>query len=410
MRVLLYVEPVVFRENPLMLLPWVRWLARLVRSSSSLGTQEFGFASNPLLCEHMHSEVGSALAWTRSIRQREALLAFDFDRYSYAQDLFRSCRDAEANPGLMDVLFELKSSFRPELVISFTQNRYLRQVIGTPTLFWEVGPLPRGVTAESFFCDPIGHQTESLLVSHATEILNRRIGADRSEELQRVWRDLVELRILADERRSTLEAEVRARAQGRKVLLLALQPTDWLTYEGAWRAVSLSGLILGVLERLPSSYCACISYHPLQQLPPEIEELIHREFDNALFLPHPMRANMSELLLPSVDAVATITSSVGVQAALWGKPLVTLGRGQLSGLSRGDVARLEQAEPYSKRERLALFEFLTYRYCQPLWLLLDQPGYFEQFVATLSENQFSPKVFTDTTGWSAHETSIRFTR
>ena len=95
------------------------------------------------------------------------------------------------------------------------------------------------------------------------------------------------------------------------MVLLALQPPDWLTYEGAWRSLSVSGLMMHWLDNLPANTVGCVSYHPLHQFSLDFEQLLEREHDNVLFLPQAWRQGRSEYLLPLVDATVTISSSLG---------------------------------------------------------------------------------------------------
>jgi hypothetical protein len=90
LRILLYIEPVVFREDPLMLSPWVGWFARLVRSCKLARPRwQFGLLSNPSICEHMTSETTAVDMATFYASQSDLLRTFEFDRGAYARDLFR---------------------------------------------------------------------------------------------------------------------------------------------------------------------------------------------------------------------------------------------------------------------------------------------------------------------------------
>ena len=192
------------------------------------------------------------------------------------------------------------------------------------------------------------------------------------------------------------------------MVLLALQPPDWLTYEGAWRSLSVSGLMMHWLDNLPANAVGCVSYHPLHQISLDFEQLFEREHDNVLFLPQAWRQGCSEYLLPLVDATVTISSSLGAQSALWGKPLLAVGSSQLSGLS-GDRSWKTLLEPPVNTTRWALLEFFTHRYCHPADLLLDDGDYTASFLEGWRKSGFSVSYFLDTRAWQRAEAERRFT-
>ena len=409
MRILLYIEPVVFREDPLMLSPWVGWFARLVRSCKLARPRwQFGLVSNPSICERMTSETPAVEMPTFLASQSDLLRAFEFDRGAYARDLFRYESDSPSNAALIRRLMEVKQAFHPDLVLSFSQNRYVRPVLQTPALFIELGPLPRSVTRPHFFLDPLGHQTESLLVTEIRAITSRPLALQRQREVQRFWFETCEQPITAASSTAALQVFLHESRRGRKVVLLALQPPDWLTYEGAWRSLSVSGLMMHWLDNLPAKAVGCVSYHPLHQLSAAFEQLFEREHNNVLFLPQAWRQGCSEYLLPLVDATVTISSSLGAQSALWGKPLLAVGSSQLSGLS-GDRSWETLLEQPVNTTRWALLEFFTHRYGHPADLLLDDGDYTACFLEGWRTSGFSVSYFLDTRAWLRAEAERRFT-
>ena len=207
-----------------MLSPWVGWFARLVRSCKLAQPRwQFGLLSNPSICERMISEVPAADVATFAAVQSDLLRAFEFDRSAYARDLFRYGHDPPRNGALIRRLTEVKQAFHPDLVLSFSQNRYVRPVLQTPVLFLELGPLPRSVTRPHFFLDPLGHQTESLLVTEIRAITSRPLAAQRQREVQRFWFETCEQPITATSSTADLQAFLHESRRGRKVVLLALR-------------------------------------------------------------------------------------------------------------------------------------------------------------------------------------------
>jgi hypothetical protein len=399
-RVLYYVEPVVFRENPGFLFPWAAWISDIARSNShSDSGYEFGVAANAHLLDRFRELARADFAFTQALPQAGLVAPFGFDRRAYARDLFAPEAEDSKNAPLEEALRHTAEAFQPDLVISFTQNRYLRRAFGCPVLFTEVAPLPRQGRPLSFFFDPCGHQTESMLNGHLDAILLGARAAPSLERFQTAWSGSIEKPALL--RGGPLGEALKRQAAGRKVVLLCHQPDDWLTNEGTGNTLSLSEVLASWLASVPEGWCALPVYHPAQAVPAELERLIQRELGGRM-LPaaEEVRIGGAELVLPYVDAVATISSSVGVQAALWGKPVVARGTSFLSRLGSTRWQDLDRASGLSAEERLALFAFLTHRYCQPMSRLADRRGGFVQFLEEWKEARHQPSFFTDLDGWN----------
>ncbi|MGH8608911.1 MAG: hypothetical protein ACREX9_16315, partial [Gammaproteobacteria bacterium] len=167
---------------------------------------------------------------TFSASQSDLLRAFEFDRGAYARDLFRYESDPPSNAALIRRLTEVKQAFHPDLVLSFSQNRYVRPVLQKPVLFIELGPLPRSDTRPHL--DPLGHQTESILVTEIRAITSRPLAAQRQREVQRFWFETCEQPFTAASSTADLQAFLHEPRRGRKVVLLALHRGPGLRFVG----------------------------------------------------------------------------------------------------------------------------------------------------------------------------------
>jgi hypothetical protein len=354
-RVLFYIEPVVFRDDPRLLAPWVARCADLARMSAGAFSGCLA-TSRTLATGH---ETGFAALF--AINPASLTAPFGFDRAAYAADLHAG--DGWPNTALLEELGAIAARLRPDLVVSWTENRYLARAFGPGrVLFMEQGPLPREGLKLAAFLDPFGHQVGCAFARVAARVAPGF--ADWSDMWEQEWvmprRQDASGRGIAD--------WIAGRPAGRRTLLVALQPADWLTYEGAGMTLDPIALLQRVAWRTPPGWLVIPQWHPANH-PAREEHLAALVSDqpNLMIPPPAMRVGQSELLLPYVDAVATVSSNIAAAAAIMGVPVRALGRSKFAGLDVGGTG---------VRPRGDLLAFLLGRYCRPLAEWTDQPGAF----------------------------------
>jgi hypothetical protein len=382
-RLAFYIEPVVFRQDPMFLRPWIEWIARLIQQNAHISGLSFGIASSPWLCRALQEMAGPIDAFP--INPVDVLRPFSMDRVRYGQDLARPRHDRLVNQALCDIISEMVAHLEPDAILSFSQNRYLSALSPSiSSLFSEMQPLPRTL-GTGFFIDPSGHQAESLLVTAASRIRSLPISTSVTGALEKAFDN----RILGPNRDHPETAEMlswfRRETRGAPVAMLALQPPDWLTAEGVGDGLPSDSLLLAWLDALPEDWRAVATYHPGHKLTRALEESIAEQMPNFVLLPESWKQGRSEWLLQAVDAVVTVSSVVGWSALLAGKRTVTLGRSNLAGFAATRIADIEDVTPLSSGERYSLAAFLMFRYCVPETRFLDERGYFASRVSDIRE-------------------------
>jgi hypothetical protein len=394
MRVLFYLEPALFRDDPLTLLPWAGWVARIAKANA--GRLDVSCAGNRLLMAELRSFSPVA---RYVLTQFEVLEDADFDRVRYARDLFREEESEPENGRLLSALRRLAEAARPDVVVSFSQNRYLRRAFQTPVLFSEMGPLPRSCCRPSLFFDVVGHQVPSSLSYAGGRALHQVLDDERAASLTSLLEPVTST-LRTDGASESVRAFLAERADGHKLALLATQPRDWLTYEGAGPAIAPADLLLLWAARLPPAWVGIVSYHPAQRLPVGAERLLAEEQDNLLFLPHEEASGRSEFVIPHVDGIVTISSTVALQGALLGTRLVSSPNSAWSAMSVHSPSMLEAAVPLTVAQRASLLHFLTNRYCHPMRRVLDEERYFSRLLEAFAERGFDASLYFDPATWS----------
>lgn len=119
----------------------------------------------------------------------------------------------------------------------------------------EFGPLPREMLPLNRFVNIGGHINTDLLSSASRaryQIKQQHIDAHAAEKILENFKSSY-FEVLAKDERLKIAKEFFSAFQDKNIALLALQPSDWITWEGALnRKASPSEILLKALARIKS--------------------------------------------------------------------------------------------------------------------------------------------------------------
>ena len=128
-------------------------------------------------------------------------------------------------------------------------------------------------------------------------------------------------------------SEVKEKFQS--ILLLPLQIDRYFMVSFLLERRSQFDILLEILQKCPENIGVLVTNYRSGALQTQVLsdgniEYLRRKFRNFLYISSlDGIESVSQLLLPSVDGVFTVSSSVGYQAAYWGKPFFSLGASHL---------------------------------------------------------------------------------
>ena len=378
--VLFYIEPVIFRRAPLQFAPHVEWCAWIMGNNPGLGLS-WHVATSPFLIERLAAlvpdlHVSGRYGWT-ALDPRTLTAEFDFDRHAYARSLYGSGKTAGA---LEDSLRELKRRLAPEVVVATTQNAAITSVFDESlTLFLEQAPLPRrGRRTLRMGLDPHGHQVGSLIERRRADILSFVDREADAVAILDLWNRATE--------GTPEDAEARRRfcaaLDGRSAAILALQPPDAPSYEGAGVSLAPEDLLMSWLAALPDGMVGTPTFHADHSVPPELIAALGSMFPNLVAVPEGRAPFASETLAPAAAGLVTATSTAAAFAAIAGTKVAIVAKSPFGWLSDGGVAGLAEAKPLTILERASMLAFLCCRYAHRYDELFQTKDYFENLVRT----------------------------
>lgn len=372
MPILFYIEPVVFRRTPDLLGTWVEWVSRIVAANPD---EKFGLASSNSLLSALASD---CRMMRFAIPVATALQTSAFSRIEYGASLFRA--SPPANPPLSAAFEAIAAAFQPSTVISFTENPWLKAAFPEAVvLFTELGVWPRMGVPPTFFLDRLGHQNGVL--NQAWEAIDQAQPPMSIQRADEIWTAHVREHTRAHPAYSRARDWVAGLPRGRR-RVLALQPPDWLTYEGLVGPIAPEELIYAQAFTAPDAILIP-TYHTAHRLEESLQAFIVAEFPNVVFPPADLASGVTDLLTALTDEIATVSSTSAISAILAGSPAYVLGAASFKRAAEAMNAVVDDPVE-AARLRRNLLAVLSNRLLHPFDRCLDEPGYFARIVADLS--------------------------
>lgn len=403
MNILIYVEPIVFRGDPFLLRPWVDWISSMLRSNAGPGVmRKFFVCSNPTLCDLFKELPAGIIESTFQCDPVKLLDHFGFHRDQYSSDLFDTMgRRPFRNLALLESLESIKLRVEPHVVITFSENRYLKKAFfNSKVIYCELAPIPRLGSAKYLFTDPRGHQANSML-----NVAARVPSPVEPDDVNRIFAERIDQAAERHPLAVRVSEWVGSVREGFNVALMALQPSDWITFEGGYESIAVDSLVMRWSTELPAGWIGIPTYYGSARLSSDMEAQLQKSLGNIRFAPPDLCSGVSELFIPHIDAVVTISSTTAMCALLYGKSAVTLGRTSFSDLGDRRVSELDSAKPMSPGARASVLAFVTNRYCHDLEDFQFKEHYFGTFLDRFNAAEDPEAFFTDMSDWSLERAS-----
>ncbi|QIL69549.1 hypothetical protein G7048_03670 [Diaphorobacter sp. HDW4B] len=394
MKILMLLEPVGYREGPQFLTCHLFWADLIDAAVRCLGGI-LALASNNTICEHWQAVDATRPCF--AIDEDAVLADFGGDRHFYAKTLYRKSLHTNY---LCRRLKEIKQTFEPDLVLMTSQNEFVRCVFAaTPQLWLEQSPLPRlGQPFRTFF-DPCGHQVGSMLETCKQDIISLALDPLRRSQMEASFERAMQFTQNVDPRADSARQELAELRVDHKVALLATQPSDWVTFEGAGGTTPLRELVLDWAHGLPPGWIGVPTLHPGDQAGLFLSELAPLK-DPKLYCLSPTNImGLTDALIPKADGLVTLSSSCAMSALLLQKPVVVTGSSPFRTWGVESPAQIEQCAPLTDDQVVGLLAFLTNRYSFALDDMRNDPNMLGAlFVETVNRNGAAHAYF-DLSGW-----------
>lgn len=261
---------------------------------------------------------------------------------------------------------ETLGDFCPEIIITWVPVPHLRELFPDALILHkETGVTSRSPFAPSYYLDPLGFHDRSALAS-----LNAIVPSSSAKSAFPIYKSALQRTLTQT---GDCGKWIDRRREFTQSILLATQVSGTFFFDGACSYRSQSHLVLDVLDAIGRDVAVLVTQHPDH---PWMRHCDAQFFEHSnLILADDLGVGGSQYLLPHVDAVATVSSSVGLQASLWNRPLVALGSSHLNRLTEYVGPESIAAALRSKTDGADVGAWLAFHYCyldswvrRPGWL------------------------------------------
>jgi len=342
MRVLFFIEPLVMHGRPFHYWAWLDYSASIYRAfAAAQMPYEFRFILNEALA--LRAVAPYDPAPRHPARRGQGLPAETV--VALAQEPIREIFDAP-NSAILDGLHhghwtqeqivrygelvrERLRGFAPDVIITRTPVPFLSLIYPNAVILaTECGPFSRAPYPLTTFLDPCGLWEKSIPGAHAGELLRRQLSGEDQILLNGI-RARYRPFFAATSPFHGLEARLRKRH--RRLALLPLQFAGESGFDLNAPFRSQGEYLFHVLERMPSELGLIVVEHPTaiwigDSIDEETRDYIRLRYPQVAFVDYRRIASAGQYLIHHVDYVLCISSSLGLQAVLWSKPMVAVGR------------------------------------------------------------------------------------
>ena len=318
-----YIEPAVFMSDPAMFVTWANWVVEIAVHNISI---DFVLISSSAVCAGILPPKNLRLI---EINMNDILSVYDFSVSKYVMDM-TSTQKTHFSMQLLQTLQTIKQETKPNIVISFTENRYLKAAFPqSEILFTELGSLPQITVPPTLFLDPIGHQTGLLNVCCTRIVeLSSPLSIEESDAL---W-DAHRAKKLQTHPMFEQVCEWFNELSAQHVVLLVLQPADHPNY-CAFDLASRPDEIVRRVAAQRQSAVVVPTFHKDDVFSRPMKASILHDCPNTIFPPEILQSGLSELMIGLVQEVVTFSSNAGFTAILDGTPVTTLSMSRFTELA-----------------------------------------------------------------------------
>ena len=334
MKILFHIEPLIFHGRPFHYAALFDFFVHLADSSEGCAGDDVRYISNPALisrAQGLHGLNANQVYALSESTLRDATQVASME----ALRLLQQGGSAEFTANLARLYTDVLGDFQPDVIVTLTPSTYWKTAFPLAVVLHVDGGLfSRAPLPHVFFLDSdglFGNSTLALFGERLRSIPPSPEGGSWLNLLRARFRQ----RLLAESPFHPLERELRAKF--RRLLLLPLQFTGEFGFDLNCCYDSQGAYLMDMVERIDPDTAVIVAEHATaiwlgDIIDPETRAYVKHTHPNVIFAPG-VREGVShagQSLLQHVDAVASISSSLGMQGVFFGKPLLALQRGHLA--------------------------------------------------------------------------------
>lgn len=367
MKILFYVEPLIIKDAPFWCSTWATWVKQmnislLTKCACYIATNE-PIADKSGEFEEIHKVIFS---------QKELLAPFEG---GFIEAMMAWYRNSYSESQMQYYIELMKSKFSEDvfdIIITFTPTPFFKQLYPQALiLHMEYSLFSRMPFLETWFLDPCGVHEHNFLSRFSKQIEKIRLN-DRQKQLIGKLRETC---VSAFTENNIFVSDIMdLRKHYKYLVLLPIQFSQYYSFDCLSRYTNQFDYLTGVLEEMPSDIGVIFTMHPEHPIfDEETVRFITSKYKNAIFLENSRKIYAaSQYLMPYIDAVVTVSSSVGLQTLIFGNKLFAIGKKNMNYIADAtDLCDMRTVLASDKCDRDAYLYFFIMKYSIPNEYLYD---------------------------------------
>ena len=376
MNLLFYVEPLIEMGKPYWKKEWVNNICLNIVKTLEKSDNDYSFELITSEAIAQKIELKDEKIKIHTCTQQELLKPFGTD-YSSASKSWHLKTYTQEQLEYYKELMRLKlNSFIPDVIISFTPVDFLQSLFSDAlVLHHEFSIFSRLPYPQSWFLDPVGVSSHSFLNKFQKEIESILLDEEQLKSVEK-FKTICQETL---KNKSPFEALLKKqREKFEYLVLLPLQFSRYYLFDDIVSFKNQYEYCVYVLDNTPESVGIVVNMHPEYPiLEREAIEFLKSKYPNFICLDafNDIYAS-GQFILPFVDGVISVSSSIALQAILFDKRVILLGESCFEYIADAScLSELKQTLDLAPKSKNEILYFLLTKYAitseyiyNPLWL------------------------------------------
>ena len=356
MKILFYVEPLIEQDKPYWKDGWAGVVCRDIINTlkQSENSYEFLLMTNEAIAQKV--DIGTPIV---QLTQKELLSPFETTNYMDVTTAWHC--ETYTNKQLKEykkLMIKKLDGFLPDIIITFSPVPFFKEMFPkTLILHHEFSIFSRLPYPQSWFLDPIGMHSNLFLNKFEDEIKSIKL-TEKQTNLLSNFKNACQNILYAKSPFKNIFEEKRNEFD--YLVLLPLQFSRYYSFDDIVPFKSQYEYCVYVLDNTPPNIGVVVNTHPeypiiskeaIEFLKTKYPNFIYEEEFNTIYA-------SGQFILPFVDAVITVSSSLGLQTLFLDKKLITLSDKTFSFIA--DETNIYNIEKTLKKEKISKDTYLYY--------------------------------------------------
>lgn len=397
MNILFYIEPLIQRDNPLMQEPWLDLHVKNIIEGLKDENHNIFIASNSALAKKIENIYYKDRIKKIFSFEQEELKQFS----SSSLDILKKWHEKTYSKMEIDsykkIMLEKFKGIKFDVIISFSPIPYLKEIYSDALfLFCEYGMFSRKPYPKTYHLDPIDFGGYEYLDKYYDSLeKNIEISSDEEQVFLEFLNKLKEISL----KNNPFEKEIRnLKNKFEYLVLLPMQASNYWAFDFETEYKSQFEYLEDVLIKTSKfkNIGIIVTQHSSNIFLSDERSVkyLKDKYSNFILLESIRNySEISPLLVPYVDGIILVSTSIGYHSLLWDKKIITLGKKYLRKLSDSDnLENLNEIlKSKTKDRKKILYWLLTYYYILEDYIKNDK--WLERFIKQSIKNKNNLELF-----------------